>query len=261
MDPLRAQRLKGRIAELAVETSGIERTPPRRRVTADGQDWSVFDDPEVLQVVRKVAAKAAYRYGFVEAEDIVQEASLMVASRADLIEAVETGELGLLHHRLWCDVVDSLKGAASTEAEDAEEHHASLNDTVNGWSAAGAEVDALTFREWAEVEADEFTALGIRRFTTEQRLVIGIHHLFREADVEVERPYTHMVHDAEDAWSRANLTHKQRRAVILILGRGLSRVDAARVTGVDESTIRKRFDRALEILVAEAERSPWARVA
>jgi hypothetical protein len=147
MDALRAQRLEGRIAELAVETSGSHECA-RGIATADGHDWSVFDDRDVLQVVRKVAAKAAHRYGFVEAEDIVQEASLMVTSRADLIEAVETGQLGLLHHRLWCDVVDSLKGAANTEAEDAEKNHASLNvppiPTTEGELPMTADTDAWT---------------------------------------------------------------------------------------------------------------------
>jgi hypothetical protein len=225
-------------------------------------DWSPFERDGVDDVVANVARKAAGRYEFAEPDDMLQEVRLLLAGRPELVETARSEPLGLLYHRLWCDVVDSLKGSAETAADE-EATWASLDDAdESGWSLAKNEVAHQEYAAWHDAEfSSPLAVLGVRDFSIKERLVIGLHHLLRWDDDEVDRRYSAMLYDAETAWQRANLTHLQRRAVVLILGRGLNRVEAARIVGVDESTMRRRFDRSLELLVAEVESWPAASVA
>lgn len=215
-------------------------------------DWSVFTVEGVPGVVESVARKAAGRYGFVEPVDMLQEVRLILSTTPALVEAARTEPPGVLWTRLWRDVSDAFKGSAETQAK-REATWTSLDDADDhGWSWAGDRLDHQQYAAWHAAEhSSPLAALGVREYPIEQRLVIGLHHYLNDSDSD--GAWRWMLYDARVAWSRANLTHRHRRAVVLIVGRGLSRVDAARVAGLHESTMRRRFDRALELMVAEVE--------
>ena len=67
-------------------------------------DWTVLDQPGVRDVLGKVARKVSDDYEHVEYEDALQDGAILLASRADLQEVLDN--LGLLHHRLWGDLVN-----------------------------------------------------------------------------------------------------------------------------------------------------------
>jgi hypothetical protein len=72
-------------------------------------DWAVLDLPKVQSVIRQAAKRAHKQYeNVIDLEDLIQEATIMVATKADLQEAARMGEPGLLQHRLERDLGDWL---------------------------------------------------------------------------------------------------------------------------------------------------------
>ncbi|MFG1602823.1 hypothetical protein [Actinoplanes sp. NPDC049265] len=80
-------------------------------------DWSVLDIDGVTEVAQKAAAKVAAQYrNTTEYDDLYQEAVIRLAEQADNVRgyiADPSKGLGLLHHRLWCDLVDMVKTEAN----------------------------------------------------------------------------------------------------------------------------------------------------
>lgn len=74
-------------------------------------DWEPLGIPGMVDVIERAAAECHRIYpNTTEFEDLVQDAVILVATKADLRECVEgTVQLGLLHHRLLCDLKDGAK--------------------------------------------------------------------------------------------------------------------------------------------------------
>ena len=79
-------------------------------------DWTVLDLDGVTDVARSAAARVAAQYRHTtEFDDLLQDAYLNLAEAADEVRGYLTDPdkgPGLLHHRLWCDLVDSVKTEA-----------------------------------------------------------------------------------------------------------------------------------------------------
>jgi hypothetical protein len=72
-------------------------------------DWSVLEFEGVIETARKAAYKASEEVGGAyEVEDAEQDAMILLATRRDLRECVLREDLGLgvLHHRLYLDLLD-----------------------------------------------------------------------------------------------------------------------------------------------------------
>lgn len=85
-------------------------------------DWTVLDIDGVTDVARSAAARVAAQYQHTaEYDDLYQEALIRLAQTADVVRSYLADPrkgAGLLHHRLWCDLVDSVK----TEAKHRSRH-------------------------------------------------------------------------------------------------------------------------------------------
>jgi predicted nicotinamide N-methyase len=84
-------------------------------------DWTVLELKGVADVAHSAAARVAAQYRHVtEYDDLLQEARLNLAAAAADVRAylADSGKgLGMLHHRLWCDLVDSVKNDANRRAD------------------------------------------------------------------------------------------------------------------------------------------------
>jgi hypothetical protein len=85
-------------------------------------DWTVLDDPAVAGVAHSAAAKVARQYPTTtEYDDLHQDARLLLATDATTVRAyLDDPDKGvrLLHHRLWRDLIDSIK----TDAQHRSQH-------------------------------------------------------------------------------------------------------------------------------------------
>jgi len=84
-------------------------------------DWTVLDLPGVAGIAQSAAAKVARQYPTTtEYDDLHQEARILLATQADTVRAyLADPEMGprLLHHRLWRDLIDSIKTDAQHRAQ------------------------------------------------------------------------------------------------------------------------------------------------
>lgn len=81
--------------------------------TADA-DWSVIENPEVIELIHKAARKVGVDYASVcEEDDARQEAFILCAGRAERIrDQLANGQRGHVYHELHCDLVDLYKRQA-----------------------------------------------------------------------------------------------------------------------------------------------------
>lgn len=83
-------------------------------------DWTVLDIDGVTGVARSVASRVATQYrNTAEYDDVYQDALIRLAETPDVVRSYLAGPdkgLGLLHHRLWCDMVDAVKTEAKHRA-------------------------------------------------------------------------------------------------------------------------------------------------
>lgn len=77
-------------------------------------DWTFLDLDGVAETARRAARKVAAEYpAVVEADDLYQDALILLARNSDQVRKHhESGELGLLHHWLWCRLVDTVRPLA-----------------------------------------------------------------------------------------------------------------------------------------------------
>lgn len=89
--------------------------------TTETVDWTVLELKGVAEVARSAAARVAAQYRHVtEYDDLLQDALLNLAQTASEVRGylADSGKgLGMLHHRLWCDLVDSVKYDANHRAD------------------------------------------------------------------------------------------------------------------------------------------------
>jgi hypothetical protein len=86
-------------------------------VTTRTVDWTVLDLDGVTDVARSASARVATQYRHItEYGDLLHDAYLNLAHTADQVREYlsdPTKGLGFLHHRLWCDLVDSVRNEAN----------------------------------------------------------------------------------------------------------------------------------------------------
>ena len=84
-------------------------------------DWTVLDIDGVADIAHSAAARVAAQYRHTtEYDDLLQEAHILLACAAGDVRdylADDTKGPGQLHHRLWCDLVDSVKTDAKRRSQ------------------------------------------------------------------------------------------------------------------------------------------------
>jgi DNA-directed RNA polymerase specialized sigma24 family protein len=71
-------------------------------------DWTILEGEGVMDAVERAAREVARSYPTFEAEDLAQDACLLVALRPDEYRV----DLGVLHFRLVRDLIDQVKTEA-----------------------------------------------------------------------------------------------------------------------------------------------------
>lgn len=83
------------------------------------RDWSILEDDGVVEVAMRAASKVAHDYsGTIGADDAYQEATIILATKSEMFrDCAATLGLGVVHTRLWQDLVDSIKTEAGHRGE------------------------------------------------------------------------------------------------------------------------------------------------
>ncbi|ABP53000.1 hypothetical protein [Salinispora tropica] len=98
-------------------------------------DWSVLELEGVMPALSRAARNVARRYPGTDLDDLLQDAALMAATRADLVRGwVAHGQL----HHLYTDVMRDLEDDVRTQAQRGER---SLDAMLEGWRSGEGGVE------------------------------------------------------------------------------------------------------------------------
>lgn len=206
-------------------------------------DWSLLERPGVAEVIERATARIARRTG-VDADDLQQEAGLLVAGRADLRQAIEMAEtegssLGLLRYRLEFDLLDIARTLLTKASRNTswEERYNDETDYAPAPVALSLRNDtSLYTRELVEqllpAVWDESFAYGMRSENApDADMPRGA------ANKATGGTLAAHIADIKWGWKRAPLTPNERRAILLSYGFDVTQVTASRILGVSQSSI------------------------
>lgn len=103
-------------------------------VSAKLADWSLLQEPGVMEAAERAARKVARLHRTFEVDDLLQETYILLAERTETyrsaIERDSAGGLGLMTHELSRDLGDRIKRESGRRArtESYEAHLESLDD-------------------------------------------------------------------------------------------------------------------------------------
>lgn len=70
--------------------------------------WEILDEPDVLDICHKAAHKVAEHYkGVIEWDDLVQEAYIVIATKAVYRRFLDDRAMGGFYIALWADLMDA----------------------------------------------------------------------------------------------------------------------------------------------------------
>lgn len=217
-------------------------------------NWALLALPGVMEVIEQAATKVARHYE-VDADDLVQEASILVTNLdTDLPETIGPDGLGLLAYRLEKDLVN-LVTKQIRHRGDHESYEERYDDS---WSEDG-------YGERAKVDIRKDTSTYTRELVEslipavwDEAYCYGM--LVENApDPDMPRGSTNKatgntlsahIADIKAGWANAPLNLDERQAVFLVLGQDLTQDDAAVALGVSQQTVSRRLYSGVGKIVA-----------
>lgn len=212
-------------------------------------DWHVLGVPGVDDVMRRAAGKVSRDYSHtISEEDAYQEACIILASRPRTVHeclADENLGLGVVYHRLVCDLVDKVKaegrrrtdlssydGLVEQYGEQADE---SVVEEVESPRAgtSGAYSRELVERLLPAVWDEEF-AYGMRNpYTPDPDMPKGT------IDKKASGTLNAHLADIRWAWQRARLERAERQALVLRFGMDLTLAEVGLRMGLSKSAAQR----------------------
>lgn len=219
-------------------------------------DWSVLD----LAGVRDVADQAARRvhrkfaqYSVVD--DLRQDALVAIATTADLLSCLEGDEpeLGLLQHRLECDLVNAMTTHARREQR-----------TIPFGRVEQADDDRTYVRPYVAIEtaSNDYTRESVESLLPavwDESYVYGMPKRDNAPDPDMPKGSTNKsqgnnlvayLADIKTGWDKTPLSIKERRTLLLAFGFGWTQEQIAYNQGVSRQAIQQRIDAAVGKIVA-----------
>jgi len=221
-------------------------------------DWGVLDLPNVKAVIEQ-ATRAAHRLyeNVIELDDLMQEATIMVVTRQNLVSAAE--EPGLLQHRLEQDLGDYLlprakraeKTVSYEEVTQGDDEHYQLPYVV------------------IETASNDYTRESVETLLPavwDESYLYGLPQRDDAPDPDMPKGATNKargnnlaayIADIKTGWEETPLTDKERRALILAYGIGWSQRQIAYNQGVSQPAIKKRIEQGIGKIVARLNGGYW----
>lgn len=209
-------------------------------------DWTVLDRAGIADVVRQSAHKVARHYNLT-AEDLEQEASLMVCSLDSNLRDV-LGELGILQYRLEQDLSDYVRTEVRRRGLSTSfERRAEVLADIPPAYTPPRDVSPLYDTELVE---SLIPAVWDEGFCYGMQMEGAPDPDMPRGSVNKATGNTLAAHiaDIRRAWSLAPLTLKQRRALLLRFGFGFDIGEVASMEGVTHQTASERVRRSVEIV-------------
>jgi len=217
-------------------------------------NWGLIDDPQVVNVARKVSKSIAdTNQGILEAEDIEQECLILIAGTPSLAERAIMREYGTLYHELRCDVLDKFvrpllrsgemdKRKYRTTSPELAEDTAPFVDFNDGTGDYNADtVKMLLPAVW-----DESYAYGLP-----QREDAPDADMPRVAGNKA-RSNSHWAYiaDIKTGWNKTPLTIREKRALFMRYALAWTQEEIANHEGISQQAIAVRINAAVNKITA-----------
>lgn len=213
-----------------------------------------------MDVIRQSSSKVAEHYS-ADADDLAQEAAILVTTKPDLVECLgDEPRLGLLAYRLEQDLVSSLQ--TDKRRADLSESYDTRNDTWTGvemippnqeWAMSNVVAPQPTYVSSYTVELVEALLPAV----WDPSYCYGV-RAENAPDPDMPRGSTNKATgntaaahfaDIKRAWEKCNLTPSERQALFLRYCRDLTQKDSAKVLVCSQSVVSNWLASGLERLL------------
>jgi predicted DNA-binding protein (UPF0251 family) len=214
--------------------------------------WTALSVEGVEDVIDQSVRRFAREYEFIEVEDWMQDARILVATRPDLLDCL-TGdvELGMLQYRLERDLFDRVR----VEREQRKRHTSyeeRYDEPVSGSEEYAPRPAAIAIR--TEVAAyDRPLVEALMPAVWDEAYCFGI-RMENAPDQDMPRGSTNKatgntlaahIADIKTGWEKAPLTLKERRALILAYGLDWTVKEIAYNQDCSRQMIERRIENAV----------------
>lgn len=240
-------------------------------------------DQEATKVVEQVTWRTWIKYrDFVDQADLESEAFAIVLSNEKYGEHIEAGDYGYLQHSLERDLMDHCEMAFHAPRHDSEgrtlrpDHTAIARQGSIARNSDGEKVYQQSQVPWDQHLEDEEERIPLHEdsipggYTEEQVRILlpavwdesyayGIPAQPTDPDKDMPsaagnkaRSNSHWAYiaDIKAGWAKTDLTHKERRALLMQFGLGWPQPMIAGHEGVSKQTINVRIDNAIKKIKA-----------
>jgi predicted DNA-binding protein (UPF0251 family) len=224
-------------------------------------DWSILDLPKVTQVISQAAKRAHRRYeDTIDLEDLEQEATIMVVTKAPLQEAARGEEPGLLQYRLEQDLGDWLLPRAKQK-----QRTVSYDELLENADDAGY-IAPYVVIETASNDYSRESVETLLPAVWDESYLYGLPQREDAPDPEMPKGSSNKaqgnnlsayIADIKTGWEKTPLTTKERRALILAFGLGWTHKEIAYNQGVSRQAITQRIETAIGKICARLNGGSW----
>lgn len=217
---------------------------------SDSLGWSLLETEGVMEVIERASTKVADHYS-VDHDDLMQEATILVATKPDHAAAIHEGSLGLLSYQLERDLVNiahtgQSRAQRSTSYEERYmEQYENLDAPVDTPQRPYAStytvelVEALLPAVW-----DDSYCYGVRAENAPDPDM-------PRGTINKSTGNTAAAHfaDIKRAWEKCNLTPSERQALFLRYSQDLTQKDSAKVLVCSQSVVSRWIASGVERLL------------
>jgi hypothetical protein len=210
----------------------------------------------VMDVIHQSAKRINRDYDrFSEYEDLVQECHIFLATKADLREAIEDENYGLLQYRLEAD----LKNLLDAEVRRTEKNISYDALVESAQDGAGEFLMSAVVIETASNDYSRESVESLLPAVWDDSFVYGLPQKDTAPDPDMPKGASNKAHannlaayiaDIKFGWEKTPLTDRERRALVLAFGFGWTQREIAFNQGVDQGTISRRIDAGVGKVVA-----------
>lgn len=218
-------------------------------------NWGVIDDPRVKQVARRAARSLARdNQGFLEEDDLYQEALIFIATKSDLTALAMQRNYALLYNGVRMDLLNGFvtpllrtgemeqRKYKTVSTEDADEFvspFVHLDDGTGDYTEDA--VRLLLPAVWDESYA---YSLPDRDDAPDKDMPKSASNKARSNN------HWAYIADIKTGWNKTPLTLDERRALLLYFGMGWTQRDIAFNQDTSQQTVSNRLDSGVKKITA-----------
>lgn len=218
-------------------------------------DFNYLDNKTVLDVIKQAARRVHRKFDeqYSEVEDLIQEAHVAIATSADLLEAVDSEDYGLLQYRLEMDLTNLVQK---------EVRRTSKNISFDALLDAQDDGEYLASSVVIETASNDYSRESVESLLPavwDESFVYGLPQKDTAPDPDMPRGSSNKaeannlaayISDIKTAWELTPLTVKERRALVLAFGFGWTQKEIAFNQECPQQNVSRRIDAAIGKIVA-----------